>query len=219
MSLDIDSTTEKTPTTDTDEGLFEKVIDADLDEVPDVENRVADDTEGAAATARSRPWLLRFRWNRAIAYGLLPGLALLLTLGVGYLKWQGDSARQAKDAAAQSVQAATESTIAMLAYQPDTVDQQLTAATDRLTGSFRDDYTKLINDIVIPGSKAKRIGALATVPAAASVAATENHAVVLVFVNQTTTIGDGTPTSSLSSVRVTLDKVGNRWLVSQFEPV
>jgi Mce-associated membrane protein len=51
------------------------------------------------------------------------------------------------------------------------------------------------------------------------VSATGKHAVVLVFVDQTTTIGNDAPTQSTSSVRVSLDKVGGRWLVSQFDPV
>jgi Mce-associated membrane protein len=72
---------------------------------------------------------------------------------------------------------------------------------------------------VIPGAKQKNISAVASVPAAAPVSSTENHAVVLVFVNQTITIGNDPPTSTASSVRVTLDKVAQRWLISQFEPV
>jgi len=43
--------------------------------------------------------------------------------------------------------------------------------------------------------------------------------VVLVFVDQTTTIGNDAPSQSTSSVRVTLDKVDGRWLISQFDPV
>ena len=68
------------------------------------------------------------RWVRAIAYGLLPAVAFALACGAGYLKWQYDSARGAAAAQSQSVAAATESTIALLSYQPDTVDKQLTAA-------------------------------------------------------------------------------------------
>lgn len=168
---------------------------------------------------RPRPRLRGIQWSRIVAFGVLPCLAVLLAGGGGYLKWRDVAARQSEEAAAQSVQAATESTIAMLAYQPDTVEQDLTAAADRLSGSFRDDYLKLIDDVVIPGSVEKGIGAIATVPAAASVSATANHAVVLVYVNQTTTIGGGAPTNSISSVEVTMDKVGDRWLVSQFQPV
>jgi Mce-associated membrane protein len=43
--------------------------------------------------------------------------------------------------------------------------------------------------------------------------------VVLLFVDQTVTVGQGAPTNTASSVRVTLDKVDGRWLISQFDPV
>ncbi len=106
----------------------------------------------------------------------------------------------------------------MLSYSPDTAQTTLTAARDRLTGSFRDSYTSLTNDVVIPGSKEKKISATATVPAAASVSASEDHAVVLVYVDQSVIVGDGAPSATASAVQVTLDKVGNRWLISGFDP-
>ncbi|MBJ7336349.1 MAG: hypothetical protein JHC64_01540 [Mycolicibacterium sp.] len=158
-------------------------------------------------------------WSRVIAYGLLPALALVLTLGAGYLKWVDTKNRDAKTAAVESVQAARDSTIALLSYTPADVDKQLVEARDRLTGQFRDSYTSLTNDVVIPGAKQQQITAVATVPAASSVSADANHAVALVFVNQTTTVGAGAPTDLASTVRVTLDKVDGRWLISQFDPV
>nr|WP_319456946.1 MULTISPECIES: hypothetical protein [unclassified Mycobacterium] len=179
----------------------------------------AEEAERTEAAEAPGGRLGRFSWKRMLAYGVLPVLALILALGAGYLKWQDDSARDAQTTAAQSVQAATDSAIAMLSYRPDTVEKDLTAARDRLTGQFKDDYTGLINDVVIPGAKQKQISVVATVPAAASVSATENHAVVLVFVNQTTIMGQGAPTSTASSVRVSLDNVQGRWLISQFDPV
>jgi Mce-associated membrane protein len=60
---------------------------------------------------------------------------------------------------------------------------------------------------------------VATVPAATSTSATAARAVVLVFVNQTVVVGKDAPTNTASSVRVTLDKIDGRWLISQFEPV
>ncbi len=42
---------------------------------------------------------------------------------------------------------------------------------------------------------------------------------MLVFVNQTVTVGNDAPTDTNSSVRVTLEKVGDRWLISEFDPV
>jgi Mce-associated membrane protein len=161
----------------------------------------------------------RVRWSRAIAYGVLPGLALLLASAAGFLKWQDTSVRDAQVAGAESVRAATDSTIALLSYKPDTVEKDLGAARGRLTGTFLNAYTSLTHDVVIPGAKQKQISAVATVPAAASVRATENHAVVLLFVNQSVIVGQDAPTSTASSVRVTLEKAGGRWLISQFDPV
>jgi Mce-associated membrane protein len=114
---------------------------------------------------------------RVIAYGLLPAVAFALAGGAGYLKWQYDSARAAAAAQSQSVAAATESTIALLSYQPDTVDKQLTAARDRLTGTFRDSYGALIRHVVIPGAQQKHIPRWPPcLPPLVS--ATANHAVV-----------------------------------------
>jgi Mce-associated membrane protein len=161
----------------------------------------------------------RVRWSRAIVYVVLPALALLLASAAGFLKWQDGSARDAATARTESLRAATDSTIALLSYKPDTVEKDLDAARGRLTGTFLNAYTSLTHDVVIPGAKQKQISAVATVPAAASTSATGNHAVVLLFVNQTVIIGQDAPTNTASSVRVTLDKVGGRWLISQFDPV
>jgi Mce-associated membrane protein len=161
----------------------------------------------------------RVRWSRALVNVVLPALALLLASAAGFLKWQDGSARDAGVARTESVRAATDSTIALLSYKPDTVEKDLDAARDRLTGTFLNAYTSLTHDVVIPGAKQKQISAVATVPAAASTSATENHAVVLLFVNQTVIVGQDAPTDTASSVRVTLDKVGGRWLISRFDPV
>ncbi|OBJ38618.1 hypothetical protein A5630_28960 [Mycolicibacterium mucogenicum] len=171
------------------------------------------EAEPAAAQSDSRkPWA---RWaGLALAFA-----AMLLALAAGYFNWQDGSVRLAQAAATQSVRAASDGTVAMLSYRPETVDTELKSAAGRLTGGFRDEYTKLVDTVVAPGAKQKHISAVATVPDAASVSATENHAVVLVFVNQTTTIGADAPTASTSTVRVTLDKVHDRWLISQFDPV
>jgi Mce-associated membrane protein len=161
----------------------------------------------------------KVNWRRVSAFALLPALAFLLALSAAFLKFQDSAVRQGDQARTESVQAAMDSTVALLSYKPDSVEQQLTGARDRLTGEFRDQYTDLINNVVIPGAKQKQISAVAKVPAAASVSANPGRAVVLVFVNQTVNVGNDAPTDTASSVRITLDKVGDRWLISKFEPV
>ena len=181
-----------------------------------------DETEAAEAAADAAEAPVergsRFSWTRLLVVAL-PALALIIALGVGYLKWLDGTARESRAAAEASVRAASESTIAILSYKPETVDRDLKAAAERLTAGFRQQYTQLVNDVVAPGAKQQHITAVATVPAAASVSATGKHAVALVFVDQTTTIGNDAPTQTTSSVRVSLEQVDGRWLISQFDPV
>jgi Mce-associated membrane protein len=192
----------------------EAADEADLLDVDETEAAEAAADAAAAPVERGS----QFSWTRLLVVAL-PALALIIALGVGYLKWLDGAARESRAAAEASVRAASESTIAILSYKPETVDRDLKAAAERLTAGFRQQYTQLVNDVVAPGAKQQHITAVATVPAAASVSATGKHAVVLVFVDQTTTIGNDAPTQTTSSVRVSLEKVDGRWLISQFDPV
>jgi Mce-associated membrane protein len=197
----------------------EKSDVVDVEDAVDTEDPVDIDidieTEETAAPAGRR----RIDWGRVVAYGILPGLALVLALTAGFLKYVDNSVRDSDVARVESMQAAKDSTIALLSYQPDKVKTQLNDARNLLTGDFQQSYTSLINDVVIPGAEQKQISAVATVPAAASVSAEPNRAVVLVFVNQTVVVGADAPTDTASSVRVTLDKHGDKWLISEFQPV
>ncbi|MEW5808345.1 MAG: hypothetical protein AB1925_02740 [Actinomycetota bacterium] len=212
---------------DTGEKVTDTNTDTGTDDPVEVTESAGTDVEPSAEVSTepseesSEPVSVRRRteWSRIVAFAVLPAVALAFALGAGYLKWRSDTVRDSRIAAATSMQAARDSTIALLSYTPDKVDQQLGAARDLLTGEFRDSYTSLTNDVVIPGAKQKQIAAVASVPAAASVSATPQEAVVLVFVNQTVTVGQDAPTDTNSSVRVTLEKVGDRWLISQFDPV
>jgi Mce-associated membrane protein len=208
---------ETTVPADTDaEQVEDDVTDESSEKVDEPTEVAADEASESAEPEKPKR---RIQWPRVFAFGVLPALVLLLAIGAGYLWWQDNSMRGADTARDQSVQAAKDSTIALLSYKPDTVEQQLGAARDLLTGDFRDSYTSLTNDVVIPGAKQKQISAVATVPAMASVSADPRHAVVLVFVNQTVVVGQDAPTDTASSVRVTLDKIGDRWLISKFDPV
>jgi Mce-associated membrane protein len=206
---------EATLTSDTATEQIEDAVSGETEKA-DEPTEIADEATEPAEPDKPKRTI---QWSRAVAYGVLPALALLLAIGAGYLKWADNSVRDDQTASIDAMQAAKDSTIAMLSYKPDTVEQQLTAARDLLTSDFRDQYTSLTNDVVIPGAKQKQISAVATVPAMASVSANPRHAVVLVFVNQTVIVGQDAPTDSASSVRVTLDKVGDRWLIAKFDPV
>jgi Mce-associated membrane protein len=159
------------------------------------------------------------RWTRVVGFAVLPAVIVALAAATGYAKWHVGTARDAVAAQTESVQKARDVAVTLLSYAPDTVEQQLNAASGLLTGSFKDSYTKLTHDVVIPGAQQKHISATASVPAAASVSASATHAMVLVFVDQTVVIGDGPPTITSSAVQVSMDDVDGRWLVSAFDPI
>jgi Mce-associated membrane protein len=161
----------------------------------------------------------RINWLRVLAYGVLPGLTLLLAVVTGYSKWQLLSDHAVQRTRAESLAAAKDSTIAILSYQPDSVDKSLVAARDRLLPPYRDAYIKLTDDVVIPGARRDRVSVTATVPAASSVSATPTHAVAILFVNQAAAMGTSPPTTTVSSIRVTLEKTRGRWLISGFDPI
>jgi Mce-associated membrane protein len=166
-----------------------------------------------------RPRRRRLGSIRRLAEVALPVIALVLACGAGYLKWVQASADADARAATEAMRAASENTIAILSYKADSVEQDLGAASSRLTGDFKNSYASLTHEVVIPGAKQRQISLTATVPAAAPISASEQHAVVLLFVNQTVTMGQTPPSDTASSVKVTLDKRDGRWLISGFDPV
>jgi Mce-associated membrane protein len=156
-------------------------------------------------------------WSRVLVYGLLPGLALLLAMSAGLLKWKDSSIRDLDAARSQSITAARDSAVALLTFRFDTVDRDVAATREKLTGKFLTTYTQQTQEERIPSAKQHHLVATANVSGAAPESVTPNRAVVLLFVDQTVKIGDTPPVASEYDVRVTLDKVGERWLVSEFD--
>jgi Mce-associated membrane protein len=190
-----------------------------VDEIDDIGSSAASAEAGQPRNRQRPPSPRRIGWSRVVAYALLPVLALLVASAAGYLKWQDATLREDRAAHPPSVQAAVDGTVALLSYRPETVEKDLDAAKSRLTGTFLDAYTSLTRDVVIPGAKQKQISATATVAAAALTSQNATHAAVLLFVDQTVIVGKTAPTNTASSVRVTLDRIDDRWLISQFDPV
>ncbi|GJF17813.1 hypothetical protein NGTWS0302_16740 [Mycolicibacterium cyprinidarum] len=114
---------------------------------------------------------------------------------------------------------AKSSTVKLLSYTPQNVDSLRTDAVAVTTGAFRDSYSDLVNDVVIPGAKEKNITAVAQVPALAVESLTADTAVLIVFVNQTVTVGSEAPTDTASSVRERLRNVDGAWLIEAFDPL
>lgn len=147
---------------------------------------------------------------------VLVALAALCAV-TGYKYWND---RESEQARTQAVPAAQHTVEAMFTYNFTTVDAELPKAADNLSGSFRDDYLKLIKEAIVPGAKEKELNVQATTQATGVVSAEPAHAVVLLYLNQVST-GKDSPqaTISTSRVRVSLDKNDGRWLVSAVTPI
>ena len=152
-------------------------------------------------------------------------LVLLLLVSGGLAAWlyftEYRPDRQTDNAAAQrAVAAAREGTVALLSYKPDTLEQDFTTAKSHLGGDFLDYYEKFTREIVTKAAKEKSVTTSAKVVGAAVSELRADSAVVLVFVNQTTTSKDRPePAMSASSVLVSLTKANGSWLITKFEPV
>lgn len=116
--------------------------------------------------------------------------------------------------------AATEGTVALLSYAPDSLERDFAAAKARMTGNFLTYYTQFTEKVIAPAATEKAVRTSATIVRSAVAELHEDSAVALLFVNQTTTSAEKPePALATSSVRVTLSKVNDSWLISSFDPV
>jgi Mce-associated membrane protein len=129
--------------------------------------------------------------------------------------------RQLDDAAAQrAVRAASDGAVAALSYSSENMDRDFARARSHLTGDFLAYYDKFTKEIVIPTVRQKQLGQTASVLRAAVSELEPNSAVVLLFLNETTTGKDKPqPLITPSAVRITLTNVSGSWLISKLDPV
>ncbi|MDT5347754.1 MAG: Mce-associated rane protein [Mycobacterium sp.] len=164
------------------------------------------------------------RARRATWWTLIVGLVLAIAATAALGGWQAVKGRKLDNAvsaaARQTVLDTSRSTaVKLLSYKPDTVEADLNAAASLLTGNFRESYSKLTHDVVIPGAKQKNITAVAQVPAAGVESLTTDKASTIVFVNQTVTVPPDAPTNTASSIRVGLRKINGAWFIDAFDPI
>jgi Mce-associated membrane protein len=144
--------------------------------------------------------------------------AVALAACIYVLQYRPD--RQIDDAAARrAIQAASDGAVAALSYSPESMDQDFARARSHLTGDFLAYYDKFTKEFVIPMVQQKQLRQTATVARAAVSELEANSAVVLVFIDETTTGKDKPqPLITPSSVRITLTKVNGSWLISKLDP-
>ena len=216
-----------------DETSVEETADvektAETEETADVEKTAGvdpaeDSDEVGAAPGRLKRFAAQVK-KRSSGKILPAALALLVVASLGllgglfYFLYLPDRDTDAA-AAKAAISAASDGTVAVLSYSPDTLDRDFSSAKSHLTGDFLTYYNQFTEQIVGPAAKQKSVKTSAVVLRAALSEFHPNSAVVLLFVNQSTQSKDRPePTLSSSSVVVQLTKADGKWLISSFNPV
>ncbi|MEU6560789.1 hypothetical protein [Nocardia nova] len=176
-----------------------------------------------ARTGRTRTALAWIREHRSgLGIGALSTLAVASVVAATTLYFTEYRTDQQTDDSAQKAvsAAASNGSVAILSYAPDTLDHDLGNAKSFITGDFATYYGQFTDQVVAPAAKDKAVKTAATVVRSAVQEMRPDSAVVLVFINQTTTTKDKPdPSMTSSSVKVSLRRVGGEWKISAFDPV
>jgi len=173
-------------------------------------------------TQRPRRDRLRLPGNIKLVPVILVAL-LLISGGAGtwlYVKQYKPDQQTSPDVARAVVSAASDGTVALLSYSPETLDKDFAAAKSHLAGDFLSYYNQFTEQIVAPAAKQKSLKTTAHVMGAAVSELHPDSAVVLVFVDQSTTSKDKPdPSMAASNVLVSLTRVNSNWLITKFDPI
>jgi Mce-associated membrane protein len=210
-------TADQTPVVETAES------EADAEETVDIEaNERTDEDDSQPGRLKRFAARVKALLSGRILAGLLAFLvvASLALLGSLLYFWYLPDRDTDAAAAKSAISAASDGTVAVLSYSPDTLDHDFSSAKSHLTGDFLSYYEQFAQQIVGPASKQKSLKQTAVVlRAALSGEFHPNSAVVLLFVNQTSQSKDRPePNMTSSSVLVTMTKADGKWLISSFNP-
>jgi Mce-associated membrane protein len=203
--------------TDPDLETDETAAEAKDEDSPDTS--VEESPERKIRRRRARPRILR-------NVPLVPAiLVLLLLLSAGAAAWMYFARYQPNQrtdpAVAQAVvRAASDGTVALLSYSPESLDKDFATAKSHLSGDFLSYYTQFTDQIVAPAAKEKSLKTTAHIMGAGVQELHADSAVVLVYVDQSTTSKDRPdPTLSASTVLVSMNRINGSWLITKFDPV
>lgn len=192
-----------------------------VDDGPQLDDPTASPDRGSAprlrfAAARSRIRRCLTRW-RPILLGLLVIATTGFAAGFFYFGYRLDQ-QTSNTAARDAIRAASEGTVALLSYSPDSLSRDFDNARWRLTDDYQAYYERFTEQIVAPAAQRGQITTSARVIRAAAAELHPDSAVVLVFISLKTTSKDKPePVKTTSSVRVTLSKVNGSWLIAKLD--
>ncbi len=173
--------------------------------------------EAVDAWSRARDGSLRHGSAARVRRLATAALIVVLVVAAGYLTWDRFHEHQKEIAEAQALDAARKYAVALTTIDARAVDQTVAAILDGSTGEFKALYGKSRNQLRRLLVDNQAVGRGHVVEAAVK-SASANKVEVLLFVDQSiTNRALPKPQIDRSRLRMTLEKVGDRWLVSRVE--
>jgi Mce-associated membrane protein len=208
---------------ETDVDATETEVDDSGTEVPDSATEVPAKVDSSPKRTQRTPrgWSRALRKVKVVPVVLV--LLLLMTGGLAaWLYFERYHPNRQTDPSVERavVNAASDGTVALLSYSPESLDKDFANAKSHLSGDFLSYYNQFTDQIVAPAAKQKSLKTTARVIGAGLSELHPNSAVVLVFVDQSTTSKDRPdPAMAASSVLVSMTRVNGNWLITKFDPV
>lgn len=209
-----------TVTTDQDPPSTETIDEATDDTTrhpgDDTHTHAEDQTEPSAAPHVDNAHSRR-PWKRYVRVALVVAVFVSAFTGAGVLGWKLWDQHAVTQAGQAARQTAINYAQVLTSIDSNQVDQNFAAVLGGATGEFKDTYTKSSAQLrqLLIDNKASAHG---TVVESAIQSQTKNKVIVLLMVDQTVT-NTARPDSRVdrSRMKITMEKVGNRWLASKVE--
>lgn len=207
-------TTEPTDSVEPDKSV-EPETSADSTESSDTESS---DTGSAAPPSGGAVTAIAVRgglwWASIVAAGLLAVLVVVVAV-LGYRSYTAHRIDEARSEALSSARSAASD---VLSYDYRHLDKDFADAERRLAPPFSNDYAETTKTVVRPKALETKAVVSADVVGASVVSAAEDRVITLLFVNQTTksSLAEEGRTD-LNRVRLTMERIGDEWLVSKID--
>jgi Mce-associated membrane protein len=154
------------------------------------------------------------------AIRVLGATVAVLAVLAGLFAWQAQRYAGMDAARAEALEQGKRAVVKLMSYNFRTVEDQVANTQDLITGDFKDQYADLVAKNIAGGAKDKQISVQTQVLENAVVEDGSDHMVLLMFLDQESGSKlKGDTQSTVSRMRVTVDRDADRWLVSELKPV
>ncbi|WP_024804347.1 hypothetical protein [Nocardia sp. BMG51109] len=159
-------------------------------------------------------------WRRWVPRPLTAVLIVLLVVAVVFAAvfgWKLEGRNDRNAAGEAALAAAQNYAVALTSIDSSRLDTDFATVLDGATGQFKDMYSQSAGQLKPMLQQAKSVSK-GHVVAASVQSATEEHAVVMLFVDaEITNVTNPQPRIDRNRILMTMEKVGDRWLASKVE--